>query len=305
MTETKDPLVPASRSPLSPQISDPPVSSDDDLATSYERVLSAQSGWLSIDWKELLDYRELLWFLVWRDISARYRQTMLGGSWALIQPLMAMAIFTLIFCRIANFPSEGFPYTVFVFAGLIPWTFFSQGFSLAALSMVSQQQLLTKVYFPRLYIPTSAVLVCLIELVVSLGIYAAILMFYHVVPSWTIVFVPLLVLLTFITTMSAGLTLAALTVFYRDFRQIVPFLVQILLYLTFVVYPGSLIQKAVYRWILSLNPMFGIVMAFRSAILGLDWDLPCLAISTVAALGSLVFAVFYFRRTERHFADFA
>ena len=269
-----------------------------DPLTSFEMVLSPRSGWLSIDWKELFAYRELLWFLVWRDISARYRQTMLGGSWAFIQPLMTLAIFTLIFNRIAKFPSQGFPYTVFVFAGLIPWTLFSQGFSQAALSMVSQQQLLTKVYFPRIYVPTAAAVVCLIDLVVSLGIYALILMFYRVIPSWTVIFVPLLVTLTFIATMSAGLTLSALTVFYRDFRQLVPFLAQIWLYLTFVIYPGSMIRQPL-RWILSLNPMFGIVMAFRSAILGLEWDLPCLAISTVAAVSSFLFAVFYFRRTER------
>ena len=304
MIEIKDSLGSASCSSLVPQVADPPMSSYDDAAPPFEMVIYPRSGWLSIDWKELFAYRELLWFLVWRDISARYRQTILGGSWAFIQPLLTMAIFTLIFSRIAKFPSQGFPYTVFVFAGLIPWTLFSQGFSQAALSTVSQQHLLTKVYFPRVFVPTAATVVCLIDLVVSLGIYAVILMFYRIIPSWTIIFVPLLIVLTFIATMSAGLTLSALTVFYRDFRQLVPFLTQILLYVTFVIYPGSMIRQPV-RWILSLNPMFGIVMAFRSAILGLEWDLPCLAISTVTALSSFAFAVLYFRRTERHFADFA
>jgi len=222
-----------------------------------------------------------------------------------IQPLMMMIIFTLIFSRVADFPSQGFPYPVFVFAGLIPWTLFSQGFAQAALSLVSQQQLLTKVYFPRIFVPTAAAAVFVIDLIVSLGIYAVILMFYRVVPSWTVVFVPLLVALTFIATLSVGLTLSALTVFYRDFRHVIPFLSQILLYLTFVIYPGSMIRQPLYRWILSLNPMFGIVMAFRSAILGLDWDFPCLAISTAAALAFFLFGVFYFRRTERLFADFA
>ena len=304
MMKIKELLVPTSRSSLSPQVVDPSMPARDDSVLPFEMVICPRSGWLSIDWKELFAYRELLWFLVWRDISARYRQTALGGSWALIQPLMTMAIFTLIFNRIAKFPSQGFPYTVFVFAGLIPWTLFSQGFSQAALSLVSQQQLLTKVYFPRIYVPTAAAVVCLIDLIVSLGIYAVILVFYRVIPSWTVIFVPLLIALTFIATMSAGLTLSALTVFYRDFRQLVPFLTQIWLYLTFVIYPGSMIRQPL-RWILSLNPMFGIVLAFRSAILGLEWDFPCLSISTVAAVSSFLFAVFYFRRTERFFADFA
>jgi lipopolysaccharide transport system permease protein len=285
--------------------SDPSMSSHGDPARSIEIVIRPRSGWLSIDWKELVDFRELLWFLIWRDISARYKQTILGGSWAVIQPLMMMTIFTLIFFRFANFPSQGFPYPVFVFAGLIPWTMFSQGFAQAALSLVSQQQLLTKVYFPRIFVPTAAAAVFVVDLLVSLGIYAVVLMYYRVVPSWTVIFVPLLVALTFIATMSFGLTLSALTVFYRDFRHVVPFLSQILLYLSFVIYPGSVIPQPLYRGILSLNPMFGIVMAFRSAILGLDWDFPCLAISTATAVGSFLFGVYYFRRIERLFADFA
>ena len=305
MIQTEDSRVTTLHSSLFPPESDPSMSSHGDPASSIEIVIRPRSGWLSIDWKELVDFRELLWFLIWRDISARYKQTILGGSWAVIQPLMMMTIFTLIFSRIANFPSQGFDYPVFVFAGLIPWTLFSQGFAQAALSLVSQQQLLTKVYFPRIFVPTAAAAVFVVDVIVALGIYAVILMFYRVVPSWTVIFVPLLVALTFVATMSVGLTLSALTVFFRDFRHIIPFLSQILLYLTFVIYPGSMIRQPLYRWILSLNPMFGIVMAFRSAILGLDWDFVCLAISTAAALGFFVFGVFYFRRTERLFADFA
>jgi lipopolysaccharide transport system permease protein len=290
-------------SPIPPE-PDLSMSSHGDRATSFEIAIRPRSGWLSIDWKELLEFRELLWFLIWRDISARYKQTFLGGSWAVIQPLMVMAIFTLVFSRIANFPSQGFPYPVFVFAGLIPWTLFSQGFAQAALSLASQQQLLTKVYFPRIFVPTAAAAVFMVDLFISLGIYAVVLMYYRVVPSWMVVFLPFLIGLTFIATMSIGLILSALTVFYRDFRHIVPFLSQVLLYLTFVIYPGSMIRQP-YRWILSINPMFGIVMAFRSAILGLDWEFGCLAISTATALGTFLFGVYYFRRTERLFADFA
>jgi lipopolysaccharide transport system permease protein len=193
---------------------------------------------------------------------------------------------------------------VFVFAGLIPWTLFSQGMPQAAQSLVNQQQLLTKVYFPRIFIPTAAAAVYLIDMAISIGIYAIILLYYQIVPSWMVVFMPLLILLTLMSTLSFGYILSALMVFYRDFRHVVPFILQILLYVSFVIYPGSAIKQPLYRWILSLNPMFGLIMGFRSAMLGVAWDLPCLAISTVVAVASFFFGLFYFRRTERRFADF-
>jgi lipopolysaccharide transport system permease protein len=275
-------------------------------ADSFELVIRPRSGWIGINWKELIAYRELLLFLIWRDISVRYKQTVLGSAWAILQPLLLMLMFTFIFGRVAKIPvPNDLPYPVFVFAGLIPWVLFSQGFAQSALSLVNQQHLLTKVYFPRLFVPTAAAAVFLVDLTFSLGIYALILVYYRVVPSWTIILLPFLVVLTLIATLSVGLTLSALTVFYRDFRHIVPFLQQIFLFFTPVIYPTSLITRPLYRWILSVNPMFGIVTAYRSAILGIDWDLPCLAISTAAALGSFAFGMFYFRRTERRFADFA
>jgi lipopolysaccharide transport system permease protein len=307
MTQTEDSLIEPSHSSLFRPVSTPSMSVNGDLddSDSFELVIRPQSGWITIDWKELLAYRELLWFLVWRDISVRYKQTVLGSAWAILQPLIMMLIFTFIFGRIAKLPSENFDYPVFVFAGLIPWTLFSQGFPQAALSLVNHQQLLTKVYFPRMFVPIAAAAVFLVDLVLALGIYAVVLLYYHVVPSWTVVFLPLLVLLTLIATLSIGLTLSALTVFYRDFKHIVPFLTQILLYITPVAYPASMIKQPAYRWIMSLNPMFGIVTAYRSAILGLDWDFTCLAISTAVALGGFFFGMFYFRRMERLFADFA
>jgi lipopolysaccharide transport system permease protein len=275
-------------------------------ADSFELVIRPRSGWIGIDWKELFAYRELLLFLIWRDISVRYKQTILGSAWAILQPVLMMLMFTFIFGRVARIPvPSNLPYPVFVFAGLIPWTLFSQGFPQAALSLVNQQHLLTKVYFPRLFVPTAAAAVFLVDLAFSLGIYTLILLYFRVVPSWTIVLLPFLVVLTLIATLSLGLVLSALTVFYRDFKHIVPFLQQVLLFFTPVIYPTSLITRPLYRWILSLNPMFGIVTAYRSAILGIDWDFGCLAISTVAALGSFVFGVFYFCKTERRFADFA
>jgi lipopolysaccharide transport system permease protein len=221
-----------------------------------------------------------------------------------LQPLIMMTIFTVIFGRFAQIPSEGFPYPVFVFAGLIPWTLFSQGMPASALSLVNQQQLLTKVYFPRLFVPVAAASVFVVDLLISMGIYAVVLLYYGVAPSWGIAWVPALVLLTLVATLGIGVTLAALTVFYRDFKHIIPFLVQILMYLTPVIYPLKYIGPG-WQLILSLNPMFGIVAAYRSAILGTEWNLPSLAISTASTLGLLAFSLFYFRKTERRFADFA
>jgi lipopolysaccharide transport system permease protein len=270
----------------------------------YELVLQPQRGWIGVDWREMWSHRELLVFLIWRDISVRYKQTVLGVAWAVLQPLMMMVIFTMVFGRFAKIPSAGFPYAVFVFAGLIPWTLFSQGMAASALSLVNQQQLLTKVYFPRLFVPIAAASVFLVDLLISTALYAGVMAFYGVVPSWGIVWMPALVLMTLVATLGVGVTLAALTVFYRDFKHIIPFLTMILMYLTPVIYPMDMIPLR-WRLILSLNPMFGIVGAYRSAILGLAWDIPALVISLTTAMTLFVFSVFYFRKTERRFADFA
>jgi lipopolysaccharide transport system permease protein len=279
-----------------------PANSDADGA---EVIIRPRAGWIPIDWKEMIAYRELLAFLIWRDISVRYKQTVLGSAWAILQPLLLMLIFTFLFRRLVggNNPDIHVPYPVFVFAGLIPWTLFSQGYAQAALSLASQQHLLTKVYFPRLFIPVAAASVFLVDLVYSLGIYAFVLLYYRVTPSWTIVFLPLLIVLTLIATLTLGVILAALTVFYRDVRHIVPFLTQILMFLTPVIYPLSVLP-AKYHRLLALNPMFGIVVAFRSAIFGEDLNWPIVAISTTSAIVSFLCAIYYFRRTERRFADF-
>jgi lipopolysaccharide transport system permease protein len=277
---------------------------NDEVTESFDLIIRPQPGWIGINWSEMVSHRELLFYFIWRDISVRYKQTILGPAWALLQPLILMLIFTVVFGRFVKVDSEEFPYPVFVFAGLIPWTLFSQGMHQSSLSLVNQHNLLTKVYFPRLFVPISAACVFLADLVISLGIYAFVLLYYRVAPSWTIVFVPLLVLLTLITTLSIGVLLAALTIFYRDFKHIVPFLTMIFMYVTPVAYSAKVFSPRA-QMILSLNPMFGIVAAFRSAILGLDWNPASLTISTATALGAFLFAVFYFRRTERRFADFA
>ncbi len=277
---------------------------DSKAADEQELVICHRSGWIGIDWDEMWSQRELLYFLVWRDISVRYKQTILGPAWAIVQPLMMMVIFTMIFGRFAGIDSEGLPYAVFVFAGLIPWTLFSQGMAQAALSLVNQQQMLTKVYFPRLFVPVAAASVFLVDLLISLAIYAVVMLVYGVTPSWGTLWLVLLIPLTLVATLGIGLALAGLTVFYRDFKHVIPFLIQILMYVTPVIYPARLIGP---RWqlLMSLNPMFGIVTAYRSAILGLEWNFASLAISSASAVLSLLFAMFYFRRIERRFADFA
>jgi lipopolysaccharide transport system permease protein len=281
------------------------VATDDGPEALHETIIAPRSGWIGIDWREMWSHRELLAFLVWRDISIRYKQTVLGWAWAVLQPLLMMLIFTLIFGRFARIePPKNIPYPIFVFAGLIPWTLFSQGLSQSAVSLANSQQLLTKVYFPRLFVPIAAACVFVVDLLVSLVIYAGLLAGYGVKPSWESVYLVVLIPLTLVATLAYGVTLAALTVFYRDFKHIVPFLVQILMFLTPVVYPAEYIGD---RWtlVLSLNPIFGILNAYRSAILGMDWNPVSLAISTASALALFTFSIFYFRQTERRFADFA
>jgi lipopolysaccharide transport system permease protein len=304
MIETQDSLVQAPPMHLtkSTTVGVVPPSEILDDADAQLQIICPRSGWVDIDWGEMWSRRELLGFLIWREFSVRYKQTVLGSAWAILQPMLMMAIFSVIFGRFAKLDSEGFPYPLFVFAGLIPWALFSQGMPQAALSLVNQQQLLTKVYFPRLFVPIASAAVFVVDLLISLILYALILLYYGVTPSWGTLWLVLLIPLTMIATLSIGVMLAALTVFYRDFKHVVPFLTQILMYMTPVVYPAKLIGP---RWqvLFSLNPMFGIVAAYRSAILGTAWNVPALAISTTSAVGLLLFAMFYFRKVERRFAD--
>ena len=229
----------------------------------------------------------------------------------MIQPLLLMAIFSFValFVKIPTPEIQGkaIPYPVFVFAGLIPWTVFSQGMPQSALSLVTNQHMMTKVYFPRLFLPVAAVLIFLIDMMISLGIYAVILLIYGIVPSWTCIFLPVLIVLTVIATLGIGITLASLTLFYRDFRHIVPFFVQIMMYASPVIYSATTImeRKPKLAYILSLNPMFGIIESYRGVILGAKMNVNCLLISSASAILLFVFALFYFRRTERRFADFA
>jgi lipopolysaccharide transport system permease protein len=271
---------------------------------AVELVIRPRPGWIAIDWKELWTSRELLGFLVWRDVKVRYKQAVLGVMWAVLQPLFTMLIFTAIFGKFAKVPSDGVPYAAFVFAGLIPWTFFSNSVTQASQSLINQQSLLTKIYLPRILIPAASIGGALVDLAISFGIFAVILMYYGIVPGWGVLLVPVLLLVTVAATLGIGMALAAITVTYRDFRFVVPFMIQSWLYISPVIYPVSVIPKE-WHWALAINPMSGLIEAYRSAFFGLPWDISSLCISVASSVVLLVFGLFYFRKTERRFADIA
>jgi lipopolysaccharide transport system permease protein len=241
---------------------------------------------------------------VWRDVKIRYKQTVLGVAWAVLQPLFTMIVFTLVFGRMANMASmtQGTPYPVFVFAGLIFWTFFSGSVTIAGMSLVTQQHLLTKVYFPRLFIPVSCIGTHLVDLAISLVIFAVLLAWYGVTPSWQApALVPLVGLMT-LGTIGLGCICAAMTVLYRDVRFIVAFAMQIMMYVSPVIFPPELLPARLHP-VLALNPMFGLIDGCRSAVLGTPWHPLTLAISSASSVVLFALGLFYFRKTERRFAD--
>ena len=255
-------------------------------------------------WSDLWRYRELFYFLAWRDILVRYKQTAIGIAWALIRPLLTMIVFTVVFGNIAKLDSEGAPYPILVFAAMLPWQFFANALSECSNSLLSNSNLISKVYFPRLIVPASAVIVSFVDFLISGMIMLALMIWYNFVPSWRIVTLPLFILIAFAAAIGAGLWLAALNVEYRDFRYIVPFIVQFGLYISPVGFSSSVVPEK-WRFIYSLNPMVGVIDGFRWAILGgessLYWSGFLLSISIVALL--VISGVWYFRRMERTFAD--
>jgi lipopolysaccharide transport system permease protein len=269
-----------------------------------ELVIRPRSGWIAIDWRELWEARELLYFLVLRDVKVRYKQTVLGVAWAVLQPLFTMLVFTVIFGRFAKIPSDGAPYAVFVFAGLLPWTFFSNNIGTASMSLMNQQSLLTKIYLPRLFIPASAIGSGLIDLMVSFLVFGVLMVWYGLPLRLGMLALPGLVALTAIGSLGVGLLLAALIVTYRDFRYVVPFLIQSWMYLSPVIYPVSLVP-AKWQPLLALNPMAGIIDGFRSCLLGSPWNLTTLSISSASSILLFAWGLLYFRKTERNFADVA
>lgn len=252
--------------------------------------------------KDLWRYRELFLFLSWRDILVRYKQTVFGILWAVLRPVLTMVVFTVVFGKIAKMPSGGVPYPILVYAAMLPWQFFSSSFSEASNSLIGNSNLLTKVYFPRIIMPTSSVIVALTDFLIAFAILGVLMVVYGYAPGATILFLPVFVALAFFTAMGAGLYIASLNVKYRDFRYIVPFVVQFGLYISPVGFSSQVIPEQ-WRLVYSLNPMVGVIDGFRWAILGQPLDERAFLLSTGISILMLIFGFWYFRRTERTFAD--
>lgn len=266
-------------------------------------VIKPSHGWVAINLKALWEYRELLYFFTWRDIKVRYKQTLIGAGWAILQPFFAMVVFTIFFGKMAKVPSEGVPYPIFSYSGLLIWTYFAAAVSRASNSLVGGANLITKIYFPRLLMPLASTLAGVLDYFVAVSILVLMMIFYHVAPSYAMFLLPFFILFAFLAATGVGMWLSAINVKYRDVRYVVPFLIQIWLFATPVIYPTSMLPER-FRWILSLNPVGGVIEAHRACILGhqpINWG--SLAISFGMTLLILTTGAFYFRRTERSFAD--
>ena len=253
-------------------------------------------------WTDLWRYRELFQVLAWRDLSVRYKQTAIGVIWALIRPLLTMVVFTIIFGRIAQLPSGGSPYALMVFAGMLPWTFFSSGLAEASNSLVNNSHLISKVYFPRLIIPTASVVVAFVDFLITFALLVALFVWYQFLPSWQMIYLPLFVILAFLASMGPSLWITALNVQYRDFRFVIPFIVQFGLYVSPVGFSSSVIPEQWRLWY-SLNPMVGVIDGFRWCILGDQLYLPGLVLSIAVTAFFLWLGIHKFRKLEKSFAD--
>jgi lipopolysaccharide transport system permease protein len=287
-------------------------------APAMETILAPSKGWIGINWSELLHTRELLYFLIWRDIKVRYKQAVLGASWVVLQPLFNMIVFTLVFGKAAGFdqqlgPEWSHKYPVFVFAALLPWQLFATALTAGGMSLLSQTNLITKIYFPRLYVPTSVVGGAMLDMGISMVFVVGLMAGYGVGPSPAIVLLPLLLILTAACALSVAYLFAALTITYRDFRFLIPFISQAWMWASFVAFPPSVFSSIGPRtkMLLALNPMYGIIAGWRKLILGgapdriTGWNPMYLATSIIITVGLLLLGMFYFRRTERRFADIA
>lgn len=265
-------------------------------------VIQPTKRWSLLSFKDIWAYRELLFFLTWRDVKVRYKQTALGAAWAILQPLFMMIIFTIFFGRLAAVDSAGVPYPLFALAGLVPWTFFSNAITASGNSLVGSANLITKVYFPRLIVPAAAMLAGLVDFVLAFGLLCVLMVYYQAVPTIQILFLPVLVLLTALFSLGVGTWFSALNVKYRDVRFALPFLIQLWLFVSSVILPSNSIPQK-WRWLLLLNPMSGIIEGYRSALFGLPFDWPALGIASGLTILTLVYAIYAFGRVERSFAD--
>ncbi|HEV2802863.1 MAG TPA: ABC transporter permease [Pyrinomonadaceae bacterium] len=257
---------------------------------------------VALDLGDLWAYRELLYFLTWRDIKVRYKQTVLGAAWAILQPLFLMLIFTLLFARVAGLTPDGVPYPLFAFTGLVPWTFFANAVTTSGNSLVGNANLITKVYFPRMLVPLAAVAAGLVDFALSFALLVALLVYYGVRPTWQLALLPALVVLTTLCAAVTGLLLSALNVKYRDIRFALPFLIQLWLFVSSVILPSSVVPER-WRWLLALNPMSGIIESYRAVLLGLPLDWMALLTASLTTLVLLLCSVVVFRRMEKQFAD--
>jgi homopolymeric O-antigen transport system permease protein len=258
--------------------------------------------WVALNLRDLWAYRELLFFLTWRDVQVRYKQTVLGVAWAIIQPLATMLIFTLFFGKLAGMPSEDIPYPLFAYAGLLPWTFFSNAVTSSGNSLVGSSNLITKVYFPRMIIPGAAVGAGLVDFAIAFALLAGLMAYYHVVVTWSILMLPVLVALTTLLALGVGMWMSALNVKYRDIRYALPFLIQLWMFASPIIYPASIVPER-WRWVLALNPLTGIIVGIRSALFGRPFDWTALSMAAILTVAILTYAAYDFRRMEKTFAD--
>lgn len=267
-------------------------------------LIAPSKGWVSLKLHELWEYRELLYFLTWRDIKVRYKQTVLGATWAIIQPFLTMVVFSLFFGRLAQIPSDGVPYPIFSYTALVPWTFFATGLSMSSNSLVGSSNLIKKVYFPRLVIPISTVFSGVVDFVLAFSVLLVMMLAYGILPTLNAIFLPFFVLLAFMTALGVGLWLSAMNVQFRDVRYTIPFLTQFWLFATPIAYPSSLIENDTLRALYGINPMTGVVEGFRWALLDTNSAPgPIILVSTAVAITLVVTGALYFRRMEKTFAD--
>ena len=289
--------------PPEPAVGEPDASNVEPQGELPELLIQPSGGWVSLGLREVWAYRELLFFLTWRDIKVRYKQTALGATWAIIQPFFTMVVFSLFFGRLAKIPSDGVPYPIFSFAALVPWTFFATGLSGASNSLVGSANLISKVYFPRLTIPISTVLSGVADFAIAFVVLLGMMLYYGIVPTVNVIWLPLFLLLALVTSLGVGLWLSALNVQFRDVRYVVPFLTQAWMFATPIVYPSSMLSEP-WRTIYGINPMVGVIEGFRWALLGTKTAPGAIIVaSSLAALAILVSGAFYFRRMEKTFAD--
>ena len=265
-------------------------------------VIQPSNRWSVLSFKDIWAYRELLFFLTWRDVKVRYKQTALGAAWAILQPLFMMIIFTIFFGRLAGVASAGIPYPLFALAGLVPWTFFANAITASGNSLVGSANLITKVYFPRLIVPAAAMLAGLVDFLLAFMMLVLLMLYYRVTPTVQLLFLPVLILLTALFSLGVGTWMSALNVKYRDVRFALPFLIQLWLFVSSVILPSSSVPQK-WRWLLLLNPMSGIIEGYRAALFGLPFDWPALGIASALTIGVLLYAIYAFGRVERSFAD--